>query len=287
MLFEVWFPGVREVELTYKLCEVCGFVTYTPRPTALEVDAKYRFLTNLDPDGDALHADSPCESKRARLLFRNVTKYLPRGGRNRILDFGGGDGRLMREFLGRDWGCHVVDYRKDPLPGVERIGTTVADIPVAARFNVIVCSHVIEHVANPLEVVSALKRHLESDGILYIEVPMEVWGRAPVQEEPVTHVNFFTPYSTCLLLERAGMRVLSHRLGANPHASGEMQLVIRATAMPGHPVRRPLACRGSRETEQFLNPSLGLKLKRRLLLPSTIPSALIYKVGGLIRRRHT
>lgn len=281
VLFEIWFRGADEVLVTSRLCESCGFVLYTPRPSADDLDAKYRFLTSLGADQDAPSVDSPIERQRARLLFRYCRKYLPSVGQARILDFGGGDGRLMGEFVARGHHCFLVDYYERAIPGVDRLGTILADIPAGAKFDLIVCSHVIEHVANPLQMVSELKQHLDSQGILYVEVPMEVWGRDPLHEEPVTHVNFFTPSSLRLLLERAGMSVFSSRLGSCPYPGMRMELVIRAGAMQGDADLLPVKPNGSLETERFLRPDLRLKVMRRLLMPSTIPGAVAYKIRQL------
>lgn len=69
VLFEVWFPGETEVELISCLCEQCGFVLYLPRPDALDLDAKYRFLGALGTD-PGLPPDSAVETARARELYR-------------------------------------------------------------------------------------------------------------------------------------------------------------------------------------------------------------------------
>lgn len=285
VLFEIWFPGAYEVLVTSRLCENCGFVLYTPRPSADDLDAKYRFLTSLGADVDAPSINSPNERQRARLLFRHCQKYLPSVGQARILDFGGGDGRLMGEFVVRAHHCFLVDYCERAIPGIDRLGTTLADIPAGAKFDLIICSHVIEHVVDPFQVVSALKQHLDRDGTLYVEVPMEVWGRAPLQEEPVTHINFFTSASLRFLLERMGLQVTSCRLEGYPHPAGHMGLAIRAIAKPTQLATGPARPPGTREAERFLRPNCWLKLLRRLLMPTTISSAIAYKAKRLLSGR--
>jgi len=93
VLFEVWFPGDDAVRLQSKLCRCCGFITYTPRPTAQDVQAKYRYLSALGGGGaDGPPPDSPGERRRAENIFRVMRPYLSsRDGT--VLDFGGDDGR--------------------------------------------------------------------------------------------------------------------------------------------------------------------------------------------------
>lgn len=157
---------------------------------------------------------------------------------------GGGDGRLMQQFLAADCSCDLVDYAAQTVSGVQKRGGTMADLPASERFNWITCSHMLEHVADPLQIVQTLSCHLAEDSVLYIEVPMEIWGRAPLQEEPVTHVNFFTPASLRHLQQRAGLAVPVVRLGSYLHPSGG-EPAHGSRYCPAWPlVRKPNASRG-------------------------------------------
>lgn len=53
------------------------------------------------------------------------------------------------------------------------------------------CCQVLEHVANPMEIVENMKNVLKSKGILYIEVPNENFFRAYSDIEISEHINFF------------------------------------------------------------------------------------------------
>src|SRR4051794_10681846 len=44
VLFEVWAPDAAVLELRAQVCLTCALIIYSPRPTAADVDAKYRFL---------------------------------------------------------------------------------------------------------------------------------------------------------------------------------------------------------------------------------------------------
>jgi hypothetical protein len=290
VLFEVWYPGVHEVLITSQCCEHCGFVLYIPRPSEENLDAKYKFLSTLEPDNNISEDDQVINNRRGRLIYNKVKEYLPKGPKGRkgrVLDFGGGEGRLLRDFIAQGSECSVVDYCEQVFPGVNRIGSTIADIPSNAKFDLIICSHVIEHVANPLNIIATLMQHLDQEGAIFIEVPMEIWGKAPLHDEPVTHINFFTPSSLRLLMERAGISVSSCRLGGMPHNSGRMELVVRAIGNLGQNLQsrsRVTANRaGLRETQNFLDLSVRMKLFRYLLMPSIIPGAIAYKFRQLKR----
>lgn len=285
VLFEVWFRSQQAVTITSQLCTACGFVLYAPRPEAPDLDAKYRFLGALEPDVRTA-PDAPIEQSRARQHYRAVSKLARQTPqRARVLDFGGGDGRLMCQFLAAGCECDVVDYAAQTVTGVQKRGDTLADLPPSERYNWIICSHVLEHVADPLQIVQTLSGHLAEDGVLYIEVPMEIWGRAPLQEEPVTHVNFFTPGSLRYLMQRAGLEVIRVRLGAYLHPSGRYLLAVRAIAQRVSMSTGSLTPPGNTETRRFLHPGLRERIWRYALAPQNISTAIRYKVRRLFKRK--
>lgn len=106
-----------------------------------------------------------------------------------------------------------------------------------------------------LKTVERLSHYLANKDLMYVEVPMEIWGRTPLQEEPVTHVNFFSPTLLRYMLPRRGLCVEHVRLAAYLHPSGRQLLAARAVARL---TQCPLGVTalGCAETERFLN--LGL-----------------------------
>ena len=116
VLYEVWCPGAEEFTATSDLCQECGLVIYSPRPSAEDIDAKYRFLTNLGRDESLVAIDSEYNRIRERSLFDSLAPRLPRKTGNRLLDFGGGDGQLMRHFIDRGDQGVVVDDVRETVP---------------------------------------------------------------------------------------------------------------------------------------------------------------------------
>ena len=49
----------------------------------------------------------------------------------------------------------MIDIGSDMLPNVRRYGGRIEDLPSDARFDVIICSHVMEHLLNPLDVLNS------------------------------------------------------------------------------------------------------------------------------------
>jgi SAM-dependent methyltransferase len=265
VLFEVWFPDHDRVSLTLTWCRRCGFVCYSPRPTALDIDRKYAFTNSPgftpthDDDGglDGSPADDghagfsqlrAHDDTRARRLYRQLSPHL--GRRGSLLDVGGGHGQLLAPFREAGWSCFVVDYTEQVLPGVERIGSTLGDLAESDRFDGAILSHVLEHLAEPTALLTELRAHLRPDAPVFAEVPLEVWRGIPIHRDPVTHINFFTPTSFFNLFSMNGWEVLDAQCRRFP---GERQVVGVIVARPSHASPR-LSRGGERETRALLQP---------------------------------
>jgi SAM-dependent methyltransferase len=201
-------------------------MVYAPRPSPADLDAKYKFL-GLLPSQSTLPVPESADRWRSRKLYRVLFPLLERF--SSVLDFGGGDGRLMRDLVAAGHRCFTVDWSEKVVEGVNRLGTTLEDLPAYTRFDAIVASHVVEHIAEPRAVLERLRDHLVPGGILYVEVPPEIWRRDPYMTEPVTHVNFFVPESLKALLGYAGYAVLACTIGITRFGESPTP-VIRAVA---------------------------------------------------------
>jgi len=264
VLFELWFPDVQEVELTLQYCGACGLLLYTPRPEKADLDAKYRFLEHHRPTPVRPHLG------RARRLYGRIAPHLPARPVS-VLDFGGGSGSLLTEFVRHGHRCHTVDYVAQTIPGVERLASVLDELPVDRRFDVVICSHVLEHVVEPRELLTRLVGHLEVGGLGYVEVPMELLGGPPRLREPVTHINFFTPGATTSLCARAGLDLFHGELTslletALTYDTSFHALGMRATDATATVGAVESSEDAARQTERALRPSLdaGLRLLAHL-----------------------
>jgi SAM-dependent methyltransferase len=210
VLFEVWFPEAGEVALKAQYCVRCGFMCYSPRPEAKDLAAKYEFLGSRENIGGS-NLDDPEElrldRKRADRLLKTVSKYVH--PLRSVLDVGGGDGKLLAPFVEKGIESYLLDFNTKPRFGITRLGSTWNDLPEDKRFDCIICSHVLEHVDNPVQFIRSLLSHLAPEGKAYLEVPGEIWEGIPIQADPVTHINFFTKTSLKNVFQAAGGRCLA------------------------------------------------------------------------------
>jgi SAM-dependent methyltransferase len=78
--------------------------------------------------------------------------------------------------------------------------------PVNQKFDIIVLSHVVEHVKAPLEIIEKAVSNLTDDGILFIEVPNRDYL---FKSDVFPHLLFFSPESLENLVVKASLEVIT------------------------------------------------------------------------------
>jgi 2-polyprenyl-3-methyl-5-hydroxy-6-metoxy-1,4-benzoquinol methylase len=108
------------------------------------------------------------------------------------------DGKTV---MGFDLGPNFVSVGKK-LGMDLRVGS-IEQIPIEAKFDLIVLSHVVEHLPNPPSVIQSLKKHLSESGRMYIEVPnMDHFGMGQLQS---AHLYYFTPRTLVAYMAQVGL----------------------------------------------------------------------------------
>lgn len=268
VLFDVWMPDVEQAEFASILCRQCGFLAFEPRPDGEDIERKYRYLSSHHLARNEAMSHAEIDRARSEELYGRLSDLLPERPVS-ILDYGGGTGGMMQKFLEAGHECSVVDYVETTIPGVQRLGASLVEIPPTQVFDVIICSHVLEHLHDFVGVLRSLTGHLSDVGILYVEVPQEVWDGVPLPPEPVTHINFFTVASLRVALERSGLMVDTCVENISTFEGGQRALAIIAfsrKAPEGRAINQDF--RGAaEESRQLIFPPFHLRWKRFLRYP--------------------
>lgn len=168
---------------------------------------------------------------RPRRLYELVTAISFPGAIRNILDFGARTGELTECFPPE---CRRYVHDKD----LSEVGDA-AVIPLGSfeairsqgPYDLIVLSHVLEHVPHPVRLLNELGVHLAPGGVFYVEVPLEYCGTVLRRRGiPVgAHVNYFCRTSLLECIRSASLHCLAIRREIAPY--GECQgPVLKAVA---------------------------------------------------------
>ena len=203
-------PWTRDRGFTVVRCAGCGLRITWPPPDAATLAAAYagdyyeaRDMGPL-PDGAA--------AERARGILGRAG-MVP----TRVLDFGAGQGELVRSF--RALGIEADGVEPGPggraqaraLHGID-LHESTATLPARA-YDCVTLVHSLEHVPQPVETLRALRPLLAPGGLVFVEVPhagsvVRLRGarRSAVLDLPV-HLYHFEPETLAAVAHCAGFAV--------------------------------------------------------------------------------
>jgi 2-polyprenyl-3-methyl-5-hydroxy-6-metoxy-1,4-benzoquinol methylase len=155
-----------------------------------------------------------------------ILDWLGEGRGRTLLDVGAADGLLSRRFTERSW--RVTGLECDPVVAQAGarwcedmvIANLDRDVPrLETLYDAIVYGDVLEHLADPLRVLTDLSRFLAPDGAVVVSVPNVAHfvirlsllvGRFDYIDRGIldhTHLRFFTERSLRALVADAGLRI--------------------------------------------------------------------------------
>lgn len=277
-------PGLRFV-----LCETCGHVYQDPM---LDDDDLRRLYTDEYRPLLTDEADVAREMRRGRPVSEQLAEWVePSIGRKTVLDVGCGSGTYLLPFKERGWEVFGIDpvpqwteFARRQLDGTPETIVTGHYGPGAfpgRRFSLIIFSHTVEHLPDPIPLLRVMRDHLEEDGVLFVATPNLL--NPPARERLFegflagAHVRLYSPASLTTVLARAGFRITG---GVDFPGRFGMGLLARPGArdggeIPQGPYDDPLAIRSfygalqSPETAAPLGRNLlGLRSIQRWIMPT-------------------
>lgn len=199
------------------VCTACGLVQLMPRLTASAYgdfysSDLYRKLYNPDlmAIDDALYRR---QVDKCRYRFDFTTATLGLDGLGSVLEVGCGGGWNLIPFhqagktvQGFDLGPSLVEYGRSQ--GLDLRRGTFADV-TEGRFDLIVLSHVVEHLLDPAAEVARLLAHLTDGGHFYIEVPdVDSFALGGLQN---AHTYWFSEQTLRHILAPIGLEMVASR----------------------------------------------------------------------------
>ena len=166
------------------ICRVCGLIQTNPRMSQTAYRSFYNDEYRKLYEGHERPTDSfffqQCERGEAILRFFETSRAFPRDvSRCFVLEVGCGAGGILASF--KEKGCRVkgVDWGEDYVAfGREKFkldltvgGIHEAEHSLDAQPDIIIYSHVFEHLLDPREELRAVRRICAPHGAVYLEMP--------------------------------------------------------------------------------------------------------------------
>jgi 2-polyprenyl-3-methyl-5-hydroxy-6-metoxy-1,4-benzoquinol methylase len=159
-----------------------------------------------------------------------------------ILELGGGTGEVISELQRRgcgetytciDYSDKAIAYLRSHSHGIDaRVGDiTAKDFAIDGQFDLVVLSHVLEHLEDPAGFLRALLHRIKFKHLI-AEVPLEDLLIARLKsfvkdrtKNLAGHIQFFTGSSFLKMITGAGLKVLDRRRYANPQSRADARFM--------------------------------------------------------------
>lgn len=223
------FSASEQYRRELSRCELCGhFVSVHEMDAAVLYSGDY-VNSNYGDNGlqrafERIIALDPAKSDntgRVRRILEFAENYFAGASfpeeRPSILDVGSGLCVFLHRMNEAGWNCTALDPDARAVAHAhERVGVNgvCGDFMKAqglGLFDVVTFNKVLEHVEDPVAMLSKSREHLRAGGFVYIELPD---GEAAMTEGPgreeffIDHLHVFSCASLTLMAERAGFSVL-------------------------------------------------------------------------------
>lgn len=207
-------------------CTVCGFTHALPLPRASDMEEAYReeYYASEKPTFLTHAREDQAWAELAQNDRLEIFERLLPASRRRLLDIGSGPGFFLKAAMARGWNATGIEPSRQAAAHARALGATVVEGFFDARsacemdfFDVVHLNNVLEHIADPIGLLTLAAELLESGGLLCVNVPndfspLQIAGRAAVGATewwiaPPHHLNYFDFDSLSRLVERLGFRV--------------------------------------------------------------------------------
>ena len=226
--------------------------------------------------------EPPIVAQRLREIMAEFSKYRLR---NHLLDVGCGAGLLLQIARENGWNAHGLDVSESSVKHVRTLGLEVfqGELNQAGfeteRFDVITAVEFVEHLVDPMTVVSEVHRVLRPGGLFWLTTPhagsltARLKGLSWRSISPPEHLQLFSIEGMRKLLLRAGFRdVHFETTGIDP-----LELWRRSA------VETPNQNSEALESKYRLNEAMTSSNSRRLLKDSLNAVLNLTKLGDSLK----
>lgn len=212
-------PDEKNLATGYNVvvCARCG-AAFADTPVSQRQYDEFYARQSRYAAGPAAHAaDNDRDTSRFRDMAAEIARLLP-DRQSQMLDVGCANGQMLAALSALGY---TNLYGADPspacveqaaaIPGVRaHVGSLSAVPQDGAPYDLVILSHVLEHVRDVKPALEYVKPFLSGRGLLYVEVPdasrYAQFAWSPFQDFNSEHINHFSLPTLTNLLRRCGFR---------------------------------------------------------------------------------
>jgi len=220
-------PSLECEGFSFVKCVSCALVQRNPQPVQEEITARYRDKFG----GDYLSYEIENEESFLKLQqlalkdagFDKIEKKLFLRSENEkptVLDIGCATGTLLASLRDRQWRVTGVEISPCAKYARDERGLDVYDIALeeinfpSSSFDIVLASHLIEHLNDPRSFLSETYRILKNDGFCFITTPNISGFQAKLfagswRSAIFDHLYLFSAKTLSSLLKSTGFKVIS------------------------------------------------------------------------------
>jgi hypothetical protein len=220
--YGIYDPGFKNFDQAIDICGQCGHVqlAFQLPPSILYNESDYNYST----------VKSSSTIKRFN-SFRDFVGQTMNHQTESIIDIGGNDNSLLllfdvaHKYLVDPSVAEHVDYQ-----GVQIIKGFIEDIDLSLISpQVVVCSHTLEHIAEPRKFIQTLLDKCDENTLFYFEVPCFEKQINALRFDAFFHQHFhyFHPSSIKKLIESCNGELISMQYNTYPTCGGAVMFAFK------------------------------------------------------------
>ena len=207
-------PSMPDLEIGFGICDACGMVIQSTSPSEVLIKDYYEnTATYINPGNKGKPKKEKIDSLERYFSIIETVINFPKS----VFQVGCSDGYTLDRFKKR--GSQIVSG-VDPsiasnqlakkLYGIDTIVGTIENISLdGQKFDLVLLTHVLEHLFNPIHALEICKNFIKLNGLLFIEVPLfENYKKQPNGVLSLEHLNYFSESTLVETITRAGYEVI-------------------------------------------------------------------------------
>ncbi len=171
-------------EVNHFICRECGLIYIYPLPTKVFLKSFYEGEDSSNMQGVEFESSKKTMQMISIGALDEAKDIIKKSGLEsckersltKVIEIGSSSGILLNAFkvegfdvTGIEPSKLAVEYSKEKY-NLKVINGLFEEVEIKEKFDLVLCSHMLEHINNPIEFLSKVKDILNEKGVLYIKV---------------------------------------------------------------------------------------------------------------------